>query len=1265
MKSIVTEGVFVAVVGLLCAGLSAADYVWTGAEDARWVNANNWTDSSGNPVAKCPGVAASGDETADWAAARIEADTAIFSGVSSRTTIDLAGLFAISNVKFDGASIPAYVLGTDDTQMLPLRPGATFTVAATVVNMPSVAANVQFPLGYTTSTPTVTFSNKSTGELSLCGFVAGVKDPNSSQSYYHAQMNLNGKGGYCIGGNTIASVDLYAATSGKLRFTGDFTGVRQFYLKGTTDIEIEAAASVRANQSFDHYFSLNTLSSSDVVTFSGEGAFHMVSKTNNKQNFSYMDGNLVFTCPVTVDASTWGGIILGSGNGGSLEFQGDILSGFSGPIEVSAPVAFRAASIGANKTASKAGTGSLVSLSKGGILEYTGAGETTTRNIEITSGTGVLRQSGSGGWTVSSPIAVSAADATLKLDGASVAKATLTTAIMPQESGTLGLTKAGSGTWCLAGADTFNGAVSFEGGRIVVTSSAAGSFAAATGVTVKGGATVEIEEGIAAISLPTLTCGASGGTVLVPAGCTVTLGATPVADGGTVDFRLAGDGRVVCSAAAGAVVPGVTVEGVPAVFSSTGELRGDKYPDADTVIAARGGVIPDAASAQVAIALPGGESDGPITLEKPVTTIDALIQKESVPATVSLAGGSLKLATLSMMPHASALTVGSWVGDGSVVATDATLTLENLGTDAELCVNSTVAAGANGGTLKKTGLGNVSVKGLSGTWNATPAEGRLALSGTGDFNVSGSVAGGARLALSDIANVADTPAASTVTGFLVGNRGAGILEIGEGTAMTNRLYVGYGSGGCGAVYQTGGYFLNRGRSGDGTDYIPGVGHQGYGYYELRGGTYAEGGATRQMCAVAGGTGVMDIYGGAVRAVDSSAFWMNAKASSVGVIVLRDGVFEVKGSMRATDNKGDFVFTQDGANSVSSFSDIAMNCSADSTTTFNLNGGTFTAAEIFRWNTSNVKAVFNFNGGTMKATVNKDFFRIVSGRVAIDHVFSYGRGAAFDTAGTSVNLGKSLETPTDSGVVAIGWTEADAAEKYIGAPAIIIKGDGFGATACADFDYLTGCVTNIRVTCSGSGYTEGNVTATLRYNSTSRTLPVTLGSVVPGGLVKKGKGTLTLDQINTYAGETAVEGGTLKAGVEGAIPSGGTLRLDGGTLDLNGQTPTFSGICGAGGAVVNGAVTLAGEWVADVASLGEGTALNGDLAFADGASIRVASADKLDPTVRKRYTLVKTTNGHVVSGTPQIVGELPKDWKVSVSSVSVRLHYCEGLMMIVR
>jgi fibronectin-binding autotransporter adhesin len=81
--------------------------------------------------------------------------------------------------------------------------------------------------------------------------------------------------------------------------------------------------------------------------------------------------------------------------------------------------------------------------------------------------------------------------------------------------------------------------------------------------------------------------------------------------------------------------------------------------------------------------------------------------------------------------------------------------------------------------------------------------------------------------------------------------------------------------------------------------------------------------------------------------------------------------------------------------------------------------------------------------------------------------------------------------------------------------------------------------------------------------------VTIGANIAGPGALANAGTLTLAGTNSYAGGTTLTAGTLTLGSTTALGStSGTLAVNGGTLDLNGNSQTAGTLSGSGGTITN-------------------------------------------------------------------------------------------------
>lgn len=124
----------------------------------------------------------------------------------------------------------------------------------------------------------------------------------------------------------------------------------------------------------------------------------------------------------------------------------------------------------------------LASAALGGALNYIGVGETLTKTINLNSTTGpafiYANQVGATGpLVISSNLTAAGAGAKTLVLGGSNSLTNVISGIIPENSGTntTSVTKTGSGTWMLSGANTNTGALTVNGGTLILGATASGA----------------------------------------------------------------------------------------------------------------------------------------------------------------------------------------------------------------------------------------------------------------------------------------------------------------------------------------------------------------------------------------------------------------------------------------------------------------------------------------------------------------------------------------------------------------------------------------------------------------------------------------------------------------------------------------------------------------------------------------------------------------------------------------------------------------------
>jgi fibronectin-binding autotransporter adhesin len=243
-----------------------------------------------------------------------------------------------------------------------------------------------------------------------------------------------------------------------------------------------------------------------------------------------MEGNGNWTGPVTLagavsgtndafvgsqsGAGTISGIISESGGSRTLTKGGAanlIVTGantFTGGVQVLAG-SLTVPAINNTGIAGPVGTGSTISIGiagSGGVLNYTGTGETTDRviNLSGTTGGATLTQSGASGGLVftSNPTVTGVGTKTLTFNGSTAGTGEFAGQIIDNSGADLTqVAKNGTGTWTLTGNNLYTGGTSVTGGVLILGSAnALGSVI--TGTTQSGGSEIRLTGGLVTAAEP-------------------------------------------------------------------------------------------------------------------------------------------------------------------------------------------------------------------------------------------------------------------------------------------------------------------------------------------------------------------------------------------------------------------------------------------------------------------------------------------------------------------------------------------------------------------------------------------------------------------------------------------------------------------------------------------------------------------------------------------------------------------------------------------
>lgn len=334
--------------------------------------------------------------------------------------------------------------------------------------------------------------------------------------------------------------------------------------------------------------------------------------------------------------------------------------------------------------------------------------------------------------------------------------------------------------------------------------------------------------------------------------------------------------------------------------------------------------------------------------------------------------------------------------------------------------------------------------------------------------------------------------------------------------------------------------------------------------------------------------------------------------------------------------------------------------------------------------TNAFAVANFSGGVLYPTFGYSWngINVACDACNLDHVVLWDGGVTFDTSECRASGDESLATtgytgsdftqnlsdPTGLGIESIELPSALASFVYEAPPAVRIEGDGWGASAFAEWDPATKRVTGICVTSRGCDYTTATAVVDSPDRRTCQRAVCTLTDNAPhaGGVTKRGAQSLTLYGTNTYSGATRCLSGTLSINYARSVATNSWfVPAAGATINLpdSGSTNALRAIGGAG-TIARGNVKVWGGVRQEAATLlanGKLT-VSGNLTFGEGTTVSIDDVQALVDSGRGHWPLVTASS---IVGTPVLDSALGPKFYLEADAKNLTLHYLQGTLIIFR